>query len=44
MRSEVKRLLEEALEAERTDWSGAGRYDRRQHARIKPVRLPIVDA
>lgn len=28
MRSEVKRLLEEALEAERTDWLGAGRCGR----------------
>ena len=28
VRSEVKRLLEEALEAERTDWLGAGRYVR----------------
>jgi hypothetical protein len=28
VRSEVKRLLEEALEAERTDWLRAGRYGR----------------
>jgi len=28
VRSEVKRLLEEALEAERTDWLGVGRYVR----------------
>ncbi len=28
VRGEVKRLLEEALEAERTDWLGAGRYVR----------------
>ena len=28
VRSEVKRLLEEALEAERTDWLGVGRYGR----------------
>ena len=28
VRSEVKRLLEAALEAERTDWLGVGRYGR----------------
>jgi len=28
VRSEVKRLLEEALEAERTDWLGVGCYVR----------------
>jgi len=44
VRSEVKRLLEEVLEAERTDWLGVGRYVRRQHARINPVRFRIVDA
>jgi putative transposase len=33
VRSEVKRLLEEALEAERTDWLGAGRYVRDEAGR-----------
>jgi len=33
VRGEVKRLLEEALEAERTDWLGAGRYVRDQAGR-----------
>ena len=33
VRSEVKRLLEEALEAERTDWLGVGRYVRDEAGR-----------
>ena len=33
VRSEVKRLLEEALEAERTDWLGVGRYVRDEGGR-----------
>ena len=33
VRSEVKRLLEEALEAERTDWLGVGRYVREEAER-----------
>jgi putative transposase len=33
VRSEVRRLLEEALEAERTDWLGVGRYVRDGEAR-----------
>jgi putative transposase len=33
VRSEVKRLLEEALEAERTDWLGLGRYVRDEAGR-----------
>ncbi len=37
VRSEVKRLLEEALEAERTDWLGAGRYVRDEAGGPPPV-------
>ncbi len=33
VRGEVKRLLEEALEAERTDWLGVGRYVRDEAGR-----------
>ena len=33
VRGEVKRLLEEALEAERTDWLGVGRYVREDEVR-----------
>jgi putative transposase len=33
VRSQVKRLLEEALEAERTDWLGVGRYVRDEEGR-----------
>ena len=33
VRSEVKRLLAAALEAERTDWLGVGRYGRDQAGR-----------
>ena len=33
VRGEVKRLLEEALEAERTDWLGVGRYVREEGVR-----------
>lgn len=33
VRSELKRLLEEALEAERTDWLGVGRYVRDEAGR-----------
>ena len=40
VRGEVKRLLEEALEAERTDWLGVGRYVRGGAARLSQRVLP----
>ncbi len=42
VRGEVKRLLEEALEAERTDWLGVGRYVRDEAGRRELIGYRLV--